>query len=224
MPDPLIEIPNRAAFKAAEVCEIAHIPPYVLRSWEKEFPNLGVVARPGGPRVYRRGDIEQILRIKQLVFSEGLTLAGARRKLEGDPPPEPEPAFDLLVPEEVKARVGKAKHELRSLLDLLASPKASAQDARGPSAVHGAGDTPAGREEDAVAAAPPAGPVPAALPVAPPAPPATWPPRARGAVPPAAPDAAEPALPLLDAEADAPPSDKAAAAPARFARKRKRPQ
>jgi len=115
--DSLFDIPDKPAFKAAEVCDLVQIPPYVLRSWEKEFPNLGVVPRAGAPRVYRRGDVEQILRIKQLVFSEGLTLAGARRRLEGEPPPEPEPDFPL--PEEVKARVGRVKQELKSLLQLL---------------------------------------------------------------------------------------------------------
>lgn len=118
-----VEIPNRAAFKASEVCEVAQIPPYVLRSWEKEFPGLGVVARPGGPRIYRRSDIEQILRIKQLVFAEGLTIAGARRKLEGDPPAEEDPVLlAALVPDEVRSHVAQAKRELRSLLDMLSGP------------------------------------------------------------------------------------------------------
>ena len=118
-----VEIPNRAAFKASEVCEVAQIPPYVLRSWEKEFPGLGAAARPGGPRIYRRSDIEQILRIKQLVFAEGLTIAGARRKLEGDPPAEEEPVLPAaLVPDEVRSHVAQAKRELRSLLDMLSGP------------------------------------------------------------------------------------------------------
>jgi DNA-binding transcriptional MerR regulator len=125
VPDTNVEIPNRAAFKASEVCEIAQIPSYVLRSWEKEFPRLGASARPGGPRIYNRGDVEQILRIKQLVFSEGLTLAGARRRLEGDPPAEEEPVVEgeaEAVPGEVLERVAGAKRELRSLLELLSQP------------------------------------------------------------------------------------------------------
>jgi DNA-binding transcriptional MerR regulator len=121
--DTSIDIPNRAAFKASEVCEIAQIPSYVLRSWEKEFPGLGAAARPGGPRIYRHADVEQILRIKGLVFSEGLTLAGARRKLEGEPPAEELP--DLPTPtawEEAKARVADARRGLRDVLDLLSAP------------------------------------------------------------------------------------------------------
>jgi DNA-binding transcriptional MerR regulator len=123
--DNSVEIPNRAAFKAAEVCEIAQIPPYVLRSWEKEFPRLGAVARPGGLRIYTRHDIEQILRIKQLVFTEGLTLAGARRKLEGDASDTDELQLPDVLPalsEAARTRVADAKRELRSLLDLLSHP------------------------------------------------------------------------------------------------------
>jgi DNA-binding transcriptional MerR regulator len=126
--DNSVEIPNRAAFKASEVCEIAQIPSYVLRSWEKEFPRLGAAGRPGGPRIYRRSDVEQILRIKQLVFAEGLTLAGARRRIEGDHAEEEPFALDVpvSVPEDLRARVSKAKDGLRSLLEMLSQPGPSA--------------------------------------------------------------------------------------------------
>ncbi len=122
MTDTPVEIPDRAAFRAAEVCEIAQIPPYVLRSWEKEFPGLGAAARPGGPRIYRRSDVEQILRIKQLVFAEGLTLAGVRHRIEGEPPDEEQTLIEATraaVPAEVRNRVSHAKRELRELLDML---------------------------------------------------------------------------------------------------------
>ena len=81
-----LEIPNRALFRQPEVCEIASIQPYVLRSWEAEFPDLGVVKAEGGARVYRRADVERVLRIKQLLYGEGLTLAGVRRKLTEEQP------------------------------------------------------------------------------------------------------------------------------------------
>lgn len=77
-------IPNRPVFRSQEVCEIAEVQPYVLRSWEAEFPDLGV-AKSGGVRVYRRADVERVLRIKQLVFGDGLTLAGARKQLGAEP-------------------------------------------------------------------------------------------------------------------------------------------
>ena len=57
--------PKRDLFKAAEVCEVANVQPYVLRSWEAEFPQLGQPSTGGGPRVYRRSDIELVLRINR---------------------------------------------------------------------------------------------------------------------------------------------------------------
>ena len=73
---------KRELFKSPDICEMAQLQPYVLRSWEAEFPGLGKPAPAGGGRLYRRADVEMVLRIKQLVFGEGLTLAGARRRLE----------------------------------------------------------------------------------------------------------------------------------------------
>src|SRR5258708_26400431 len=93
-----IEIPKRALFKAAEVCDLAKVQPYVLRSWEAEFPELGVAKSAGAPRVYRRTDVEQVLRIKHLLLVEGLTLAGARRKLDEQTAPV---AADALVLDEL---------------------------------------------------------------------------------------------------------------------------
>ena len=55
--------------------------PYVLRSWEAEFPDLGFSKTSSGPRIYRRADVERVLRLKHLLFVDGLTLAGARKQL-----------------------------------------------------------------------------------------------------------------------------------------------
>ena len=62
MSPPTVEIPNRSLFRQPEVCDIAQVQPYVLRSWEAEFPDLGVAKTKGGPRVYRRADVERVLR------------------------------------------------------------------------------------------------------------------------------------------------------------------
>jgi len=80
--EPTPETPRRALLKSADVCEIIKVQPYVLRSWEKEFPDLGSTRTAGGPRLYRQADVERVQRLKQLVFREGLTIAGARRRLE----------------------------------------------------------------------------------------------------------------------------------------------
>jgi len=102
-------IPNRTVFRAQEVCEIAQVQPYVLKSWEAEFPDLGMSKTAGGPRVYRRSDVERVLRLRQLVFEEGLTLAGARRQL-GAERGEPEPD-DSISDADVAAMLDQATHE-----------------------------------------------------------------------------------------------------------------
>jgi len=76
------EIPNKLFFKIGEVCEITDTQPYVLRYWESEFPALAPAKNSSGQRIYRRRDIETVLRIKELLYQEGFTIAGAKKKLE----------------------------------------------------------------------------------------------------------------------------------------------
>ena len=75
-------IPNKLFFKIGEVCEITDTQPYVLRYWESEFPALAPAKNSSGQRIYRRKDIETVLRIKQLLYEEGFTIAGAKKRLE----------------------------------------------------------------------------------------------------------------------------------------------
>jgi len=120
---PEVEIPNRALFKAAEVCELVKVQPYVLRSWESEFKGLGVAKSGSTARVYRREDVELVLRIKHLLLIEGLTLAGVRRRLEeeSEPPLEDEPVVTqpVALNASTRERIGEVKRSLRSLLELL---------------------------------------------------------------------------------------------------------
>jgi DNA-binding transcriptional MerR regulator len=131
MPEPAssapIEIPQRALFKAAEVCDLLQVQPYVLRSWEAEFPALGVSKAAGGPRVYRRADVEQVLRIKHLLLVEGLTIAGVRRKLEDEVGPVAAdlPVIDELIGQHARERLTDVKRGLQSILELLSPPGAS---------------------------------------------------------------------------------------------------
>lgn len=121
-----VEIPKRALFKAAEVCDLAKVQPYVLRSWEAEFPELGVAKSAGAPRVYRRTDVEQVLKIRHMLLVEGLTLAGARRKLEEQTAPVgDEPSIEALIGENARERLTAVKRGLQSILELLAGVKGS---------------------------------------------------------------------------------------------------
>ena len=75
------EIPNKLFFKISEVCEIVGVEPYVLRFWETEFPNFAPEKSKAGHRVYKRKDVENVLRIKELLYDRGFTIAGARKQL-----------------------------------------------------------------------------------------------------------------------------------------------
>jgi DNA-binding transcriptional MerR regulator len=121
-----LEIPNRALFKASEVCDLVKLQPYVLRSWEVEFPGLGVAKSEGSARVYRRSDVEQVARIKHLLLVEGLTLAGARRKLEEEATPVvDDAAIHELLGRNARERLTAIKQGLRSILELLGSAHAT---------------------------------------------------------------------------------------------------
>lgn len=121
MPD--VDIPKRALFRASEVCEIAGVQSYVLRSWESEFPDLGVSKSTGGPRVYRRADVERVLHIKQLVIVDGLTLAGVRRRFDEQAPPVLEEAeaapIKELLGRNAKERLVEVKRGLMGILQML---------------------------------------------------------------------------------------------------------
>ena len=114
-------------YKAAEVCEVAQLQPFVLKSWEKEFPRIGVQKSAESPRLYRQSDLDQVLRIKDLVFREGLTLSGARRRIE-ESAPVPATATDDEVEEVLEAlasdartRITRVRDGLRSILRVLSS-------------------------------------------------------------------------------------------------------
>jgi len=110
----MAEIPNRPVFRAQEVCEIAGVQPYVLRSWEAEFPDLGVAKSPTSPRVYRRADVERVLLLKHLLFVDGLTLAGARRRLsEEGTPVSDERVDDADVASMMNEQARQTLHEVR---------------------------------------------------------------------------------------------------------------
>jgi DNA-binding transcriptional MerR regulator len=119
------KIPSKLFFKIGEVCELTDTQPYVLRYWESEFPALAPAKNNSGQRIYRRRDIETILRIKTLLYEEGFTIAGAKKKLEQEmkeqvkagtvTPPAPAPPSD----EPVKDQIQSIKAELQGILELI---------------------------------------------------------------------------------------------------------
>ena len=78
---PQIEIPDKLYFKIGEVSEIAGVQPSVLRFWETEFRQINPKRTPSGQRLYRRNDIDTILKIKELLYDQKFTIQGAKRHL-----------------------------------------------------------------------------------------------------------------------------------------------
>src|SRR6478672_8459620 len=78
------QIPEKLFFKIGEVCELAGVQAHVLRYWETEFSMLAPQKNRAGQRTYRRRDVEMALRIKQLLYDEQYTIAGAKKKLSGE--------------------------------------------------------------------------------------------------------------------------------------------
>ena len=111
-----VPIPEKLFFKIGEVCDITGVQAHVLRYWESEFPMLAPQKNRAGQRTYRKRDVEMVLRIKELLYEDQYTIAGAKKKLTGElrgasklkvvtpemsaqqPSPEPPPAPQLVPP------------------------------------------------------------------------------------------------------------------------------
>jgi DNA-binding transcriptional MerR regulator len=79
-----ILIPDKLYFRIGEVATLCQLPAYVLRFWETEFAQLKPVKSSTGQRMYRRRDVESVLRIKQLLYEKGFTISGARQQLRAE--------------------------------------------------------------------------------------------------------------------------------------------
>jgi DNA-binding transcriptional MerR regulator len=79
-----VSIPEKLFFKIGEVCEITGIQAHVLRYWESEFPMLAPQKNRAGQRTYRKRDVEMVLRIKELLYEDQYTIAGAKKRLSND--------------------------------------------------------------------------------------------------------------------------------------------
>jgi DNA-binding transcriptional MerR regulator len=77
-------IPDKLYFRIGEVATLCHLPAYVLRFWESEFPQLKPIKSSTGQRMYRKRDVEGVLRIKQLLYQQGFTISGARQQLRAE--------------------------------------------------------------------------------------------------------------------------------------------
>ena len=104
-------IPNKRYFSIGEVAKLSEVKPHVLRYWEQEFPQLSPTKRRGNRRYYQQQDIVLVSQIKSLLYEEGLTISGARARLNDS----------ISVSEDLKIKIWSQQTiaELEEVLKLL---------------------------------------------------------------------------------------------------------
>lgn len=112
-------LPEKIYFKIGEVSQIVGVEPYVLRYWETEFDLLKPAKAPSNHRLYKKRDVELLLEIKRLLYTEGFTIAGARKKLKQAKKDEKDQLKLPLTEQKYKNALVKLKKELESLRRLV---------------------------------------------------------------------------------------------------------
>jgi len=112
-------LPEKIYFKIGEVSEIIGVEPYVLRYWETEFEVLKPSKAPSKHRLYKKRDVELLIEIKRLLYTEGFTIEGARKKLKESKKEEKNQLKLPLTEQKYKSALVKIKKELESLRRLI---------------------------------------------------------------------------------------------------------
>jgi DNA-binding transcriptional MerR regulator len=112
-------LPDKLYFKIGEVSRILQVKPYVLRYWETEFEVLRPGKAPSRHRLYKRRDVELLLEIKRLLYAEGFTIEGARKRLKQNRKEERQQLRLPLSESKYKSALSKIKKDLESLHKIL---------------------------------------------------------------------------------------------------------
>ena len=114
------EIPDKLYFRIGEVSALLGVEPYVLRYWETEFPSLAPKKSGTGHRLYRRKDVELLLRIKSLLYEKRFTIEGARQSLQAESP-KTKPAREKRPQRSLFAEdpLPEIRRQLTEILDIL---------------------------------------------------------------------------------------------------------
>jgi DNA-binding transcriptional MerR regulator len=115
-----IIIPDKLYFRIGEVASLCRLPAYVLRFWETEFPQLRPVKSSTGQRMYRKRDVESVVRIKKLLYEDGFTIAGARVQLRVENKSDRSQTA-LPFPINPAGSVAHLRHELKQILHILSA-------------------------------------------------------------------------------------------------------
>lgn len=125
-----VMIPDKLYFRIGEVADLCRLPAYVLRFWETEFPQLKPTKSSTGQRMYRRRDVEHVVRIKQLLYSEGYTIAGAREHLKQETKVAKAQVALPFSSTRSKGEWKRVRQSLQEILNLLTPSKKSAKGTR----------------------------------------------------------------------------------------------
>src|SRR5271157_2155398 len=118
--NPEIIIPDKLYFRIGEVAALCRLPAYVLRFWETEFPQLKPVKSSTGQRMYRKRDVESVVKIKKLLYEDGFTIAGARLQLREESKSDRSQS-PLPFPVNPSLNVTHVRHELQQILHILSA-------------------------------------------------------------------------------------------------------
>jgi DNA-binding transcriptional MerR regulator len=113
-------IPDKLYFRIGEVATLCRLPAYVLRFWETEFPQLKPVKSSTGQRMYRKRDVESVLRIKQLLYEQGFTISGARQQLRAEVKSD-KGQTTIPFPAHSASEIQHIRQGLREILSLLSA-------------------------------------------------------------------------------------------------------
>ncbi|HME34540.1 MAG TPA: MerR family transcriptional regulator [Candidatus Sulfotelmatobacter sp.] len=113
-------IPDKLYFRIGEVAALCHLPAYVLRFWESEFPQLKPVKSSTGQRMYRKRDVESVLHIKQLLYEQGFTISGARQQLRAESKTD-KAQTAIPFPAQSAPEIQHIRQGLREILNLLSA-------------------------------------------------------------------------------------------------------
>jgi DNA-binding transcriptional MerR regulator len=117
-----VVVPDKIYFRIGEVSRLCRLPSYVLRFWETEFPQLRPSKSSTGQRMYRKTDVENVLRIKKLLYEEGFTIAGARQYLRSEGRKK-QPALPFIPAAASSSQLKQVRQGLKDILGLLSSKK-----------------------------------------------------------------------------------------------------
>ena len=118
-----VMIPDKLYFRIGEVSRLCGLPSYVLRFWETEFPHLKPTKSSTGQRMYRRLDVENVLRVKKLLYEEGFTISGARQYLRAEVKKKQNPLPFIARSDDNLTQIKQLRQGLREILGLLSAKR-----------------------------------------------------------------------------------------------------